>query len=182
MKNECKIVEDLLPLYVEKMVSAQTSDFIKEHLEKCPMCRSELEGLSDTHELEKIKTEGTDDINRFQKTMKRMSRRFYMLTYSLIIVFIFLGFSFTGGENLMYNSLIMPAVGIFGYCVFRGSALYKVPIILLMIDLFLFIFGLVELDLLETVLWTFIYCIFVYVGIAIAFLLHFAFKKEKNNE
>ena len=90
MKNECKIVEDLLPLYVEKMVSAQTSDFIKEHLEKCPMCRSELEGLSDTHELEKIKTEGTDDINRFQKTMKRMSRRFYMLTYSLIIVFIFL--------------------------------------------------------------------------------------------
>ena len=33
MKNECSIIRDILPLYVENMVSEDTSEFVKEHLE-----------------------------------------------------------------------------------------------------------------------------------------------------
>lgn len=40
MKNECSIIRDLLPLYTENMVSEDTRIFIREHLEKCPQCRS----------------------------------------------------------------------------------------------------------------------------------------------
>ena len=80
----------------------------------------------------------------------------------------------------MYNSLIMPVAGVFGYYVFRWKAIYKVPILLLIIDLLVYLLQLVEIGLGETLAWTFIYCIFVVVGIAIAFLLHFALKKEKN--
>ena len=36
MKNECSIIRDILPLYVENMVSEDTSEFVKEHLESCP--------------------------------------------------------------------------------------------------------------------------------------------------
>lgn len=43
MKNECSIIRDILPLYVENMVSEDTSEFVKEHLESCPACRAELE-------------------------------------------------------------------------------------------------------------------------------------------
>ena len=39
MKNECSIIRDILPLYVENMVSEDTSEFVKEHLESCPACR-----------------------------------------------------------------------------------------------------------------------------------------------
>ncbi len=39
MKHECSIVRDLLPLYVEDMVSEQTAAFVREHLEACPQCR-----------------------------------------------------------------------------------------------------------------------------------------------
>ena len=35
MKNECKIVRDVLPLYLEDMVSEETADFVKEHIAKC---------------------------------------------------------------------------------------------------------------------------------------------------
>ena len=42
MKNECSIIRDILPLYVENMVSEDTSEFVKEHLESCPACRAEL--------------------------------------------------------------------------------------------------------------------------------------------
>lgn len=38
MKHECSIVQDLLPLYLEDMVSEDTSDFISAHLDGCPAC------------------------------------------------------------------------------------------------------------------------------------------------
>lgn len=36
--NECKIVEDLLPLYVENLTSGETGSFVKAHLETCESC------------------------------------------------------------------------------------------------------------------------------------------------
>ena len=45
MRNECNIVRDLLPLYVEDMVSADTRAFVQEHLNGCEACRRELAAL-----------------------------------------------------------------------------------------------------------------------------------------
>ena len=45
MKNECSIVQDIMPLYVEEMVSDDTVSFVREHLKDCPRCRAELEKL-----------------------------------------------------------------------------------------------------------------------------------------
>ena len=183
MKNECSLVKDLLPLYVENMVSTETEQYIKEHLKDCPECQSELNNLKEGASLGAIESQSafkSDGAKPFKKIMKRMNRQFYMLSYSLIIFFIFLGFSLTGGENLMYNSLIMPIVGVFGYYVFRWKAVYKMPILLLIIDILVCLFGLLELDLYSAFMWTMIYSIFVLVGVAIAFLMHFALRKEKN--
>lgn len=41
--NECKIVEDLLPLYAENLVSPETAQFIREHCDRCDQCRKLLE-------------------------------------------------------------------------------------------------------------------------------------------
>ncbi|MBQ8409052.1 MAG: zf-HC2 domain-containing protein [Clostridia bacterium] len=183
MKNECSIVRDLLPLYLEDMVCPETADYVKAHLEECAECRSELEGLKEGSSVSTVKQEPAApeaEAKPFKKIMKRMNRQFDSLAYSAIIFFIFLGFGWTGGENLMYNSLIMPIVGIFGYYVFRWKAVYKVPALLLVIDMFVCLFKLIEIDLLSAFLWTLIYSGFVFIGIAIAFLLHYAFRKENN--
>ena len=45
MSKECSIVRDLLPLYVEDMVSADTGEFVKAHLEGCEACRTEYDKL-----------------------------------------------------------------------------------------------------------------------------------------
>jgi hypothetical protein len=45
MKNECSVVRDILPLYLENMVSGETSAFVKAHLETCPECAAELEAM-----------------------------------------------------------------------------------------------------------------------------------------
>ena len=32
MRNECNIIRDILPLYIEDMVSAETAELVEEHL------------------------------------------------------------------------------------------------------------------------------------------------------
>ena len=181
VKTECSIVRDLLPLYVENMVSEETAQYIKEHLKGCDKCQKEFENTKEGSVLPAIDPSVLRNTSTkpFKKTMKRLNRQIYLFAYSLIIFFIFLGFSWTGGENLMYNSIIMPVIGVFGYCVFRWEAVYKVPFLLLLIDLAVFASQLIEIGFPDTLTWTLIYSAFVFVGIVIAFLLHYAFKKEE---
>ena len=47
MRNECNIIRDILPLYADKMVSADTESFVEEHLIGCAECRAELADLRD---------------------------------------------------------------------------------------------------------------------------------------
>ena len=185
MKTECSVVIDLLPLYVEDMLSEQSAKFVKEHLGSCPACMAELARLKCDSPLEPIEQtpKAKDDKSGpFKKIMKRMNRQFYSLSYSLIIFFIFLGFGWTAGDNLMYNSLIMPLVGVFGYFVFGWRSVYKMPVLLLIIDVFICLSKLINITLYSAFMWTIVYSLFVLVGIAIAFLLHYAFKKENNYE
>lgn len=41
--TQCKIVEDLLPLYVEELTSEETTEFVREHTNTCEHCRKLLE-------------------------------------------------------------------------------------------------------------------------------------------
>ena len=181
MKNDCKIIKDLLPLYAEDMVSEETAQYIDEHLKDCEECRTELESLKDGAVVEKEEKKPEmpiDSSKPFKKIMKKMNRQFYTLGYALIVFFVFLGFGWTAGEHMLYNSIIMPIVGVFGYCVFKWKAIYKVPVILFCIDVAVCLFRLIDIDLYSAVMWTLIYTVLVFVGIAIAFLLHYGFRKE----
>lgn len=43
MSHKCNVIRDILPLYVEDMVSTDTRQFVREHLEHCEACHAELE-------------------------------------------------------------------------------------------------------------------------------------------
>ena len=45
MSDKCNLIKDILPLYVEDMVSADTREFVSEHLEHCAQCRAEFEHM-----------------------------------------------------------------------------------------------------------------------------------------
>lgn len=172
MKLDCCVVRDLLPLYVENMVSDQTAELIKQHLMECPECQNEYESFKDSGRLDVLETPVNSlpaEGKPFKKLVQKLNRQMHGLAYGLIIFFILWGFSLTGGQDLMYNSVIMPIVGLFGYYVFRWKALYKMPLLLLVLNLLFYS---------SVFPWTAIYSIFVVVGVLIAFLLHFAFRKE----
>jgi uncharacterized membrane protein len=45
MKNDGNIIRDILPLYIENMVSDDTKGFVEEHLALCADCRTEAENM-----------------------------------------------------------------------------------------------------------------------------------------
>ena len=45
MKMSCNIIEDLLPLYVDDMVSEDSRKLVEEHLKECPSCRKMQEEM-----------------------------------------------------------------------------------------------------------------------------------------
>ncbi len=42
MRNECNIIQDLLPLYAEHMVSEDSAELVREHLSRCEACQAQL--------------------------------------------------------------------------------------------------------------------------------------------
>ena len=181
MKNECKIVSDLLPLYSENLVCEETEEFVKNHLSECDACKKEFESLQNGDDLKEAFNEETtkpvEDIKPFKKIMKKMNLQVHSISYLLIIFFIFFGF--LSMNSVFYNSLIMPIVGAFGYIIFRFRAFYKLPILLLVINFLACIFKFAEVELYDIFFWTAIFTAFVFVGIIIAYLIHFALRKEK---
>lgn len=78
MKNECSYVRDVLPLYLENMVSEETGAFIKEHLEKCGECAAEFEAVKAGAKVEKTGNEMQTDLEtEVLKAMKAIRKRFY---------------------------------------------------------------------------------------------------------
>ena len=51
MKKECSIIRDMLPLYFENMVSEDTAEFVKKHIENCPDCAAELKAMKTGKEI-----------------------------------------------------------------------------------------------------------------------------------
>ena len=87
MKTECSVVRDLLPLYAENMVSAETAQYVSEHLKACDKCQAELAKLKDGAALAQVDA-SSDDIGRLKKVMKRMDLRSYYLALVILLYFL----------------------------------------------------------------------------------------------
>lgn len=96
MRNECNIVRDILPLYVEHMVSDDTTSFVEEHLESCTECREELTRLKKSTEIAAMgKPVSTNYVNEAAplKAVKKKLRRKQVLTIllSFVVATVFIG-------------------------------------------------------------------------------------------
>ena len=97
------------------------------------------------------------------------------VAYTLGIFLIFLGFSVSESDGMMYNVLIMPVSGALGYVAFRWRSVYKLPLLMVAVGAFALIFGIVEMEIYSLFIWTLIYISLALGGAAAAFLFHFAF-------
>lgn len=85
MKNECSIVQDILPLYVEEMVSDDTVSFVREHLKDCPRCRAELEKLQKPVEVQLKPDINAAPLKRLKKALLMKKLQTILCTVAILL-------------------------------------------------------------------------------------------------
>lgn len=70
MENNCKIVQDLLPTYIENLTSEETTKFIEEHLNTCFECKKVHDNMKESIKNEEI--ENTETIKKIKKYKRRI--------------------------------------------------------------------------------------------------------------
>lgn len=95
--KDCKIVQDLLPNYIEKLTNEETNKYIEEHLNECKECKDVL--LEMQKEL-KISDQKRD--RREVKYIKKFSNKMKILKIILLIILIIFGIHI--GRNMIIIS------------------------------------------------------------------------------
>ncbi len=106
-KKDCKIVQDLLPNYIENLTNEQTNKYIEDHLKKCEECKKIYDNMK--QELQ-IHTEKSDKrkVNGFKKyNSKLKGLRISLILIILLILFIFIGI--TGRKMIIISNLYNKA-------------------------------------------------------------------------
>ncbi len=93
MKNECSVVRDILPLYLEDMVRAETGEFVREHLGHCPECTAELEDLKAGTKVEESSGEiqerfETEVVKAMKAARKKFRKKVYRAAAVIAAIFI----------------------------------------------------------------------------------------------
>lgn len=87
-KLKCKIISDLLPLYMDGLTSKETNTFIKSHLEECSDCQNDYQAFQTelTNSANKNKNAKIQEIDYLKKINKYQRMNFVL---GAIISFLF---------------------------------------------------------------------------------------------
>ena len=83
--KDCAIVKDLLPLYIEDMVSEETKLFINEHLKECEDCRNELDILKSEEPVSAPEIISENEIKPFRKAARSPLRSVSLYPFSPVL-------------------------------------------------------------------------------------------------
>ncbi|EHL04310.1 hypothetical protein HMPREF0322_05004 [Desulfitobacterium hafniense DP7] len=179
-KISCSVCLDLMPLVKDGVASEDSRLLVQEHLAGCEHCNHSW-GEKAGAEIEA--TTAMDDI----VVLGKIKKQIIVFLLCIMLAGTLLGMVISNGMLMFYNGLIMPAIGGFGYILFKRKA-YFVPLGLFafsfiwvslrgLIDGILTYTGIIELISMSA-WWSAILSAFSAVGVLIAWLLHYAFKKE----
>lgn len=88
MKKECSVVQDVLPLYLENMVSEGTKIFVEEHLKNCSDCAAEWERLKSGKQVDAAGTPQRErDVKAITAVKKKIAKRLLKAVAVVCLVF-----------------------------------------------------------------------------------------------
>jgi hypothetical protein len=163
-----------MPLVKDGIASEDSRLAVEEHVKECEECK--MLYASEKTELVEINPD-------LEMELGKLKRKLQIFSTVLMMFGVFFGLSLTASEEMFYNSLIMPVIGGLGYVIFRWKAVYQVPLLLLVMLLIINFLGIGRgmeiMPVMGVVMWVGIYTVFVELGVLVAGLLHFVFRKER---
>lgn len=176
-KISCDICADLYPLVNDGIASEDSRLSVAEHISTCEKC-AVLYDKEDNATSEKVSMDE-------KRIGRKIKNKLVYVGFLLIVVGILLGVSLSMGEFMFYNIVIMPIIGGVGYFTFKNKSY------LVIIAVFICVYARSVYDTLgyafqgefinafvPPLWWAMIYTGLSVLGMLIAFLLRFGFKKE----
>ncbi len=85
-KENCSLIKDLLPLYIDELCSRESTQIIKNHLEVCPECNKEYEQLTNQPEIKVVNDNSTELIKGVGNMFKKDKKKAVIKTVSIFLV------------------------------------------------------------------------------------------------
>lgn len=85
-KRDCKVVQDLLPNYVEKLTNEETNKYIEEHIETCEECKKVLDNMK-----KEIEMPDEEKQKKEVKFLKKYNRKIKILSGIILAIIIIYG-------------------------------------------------------------------------------------------
>ncbi|MGL4798973.1 MAG: zf-HC2 domain-containing protein, partial [Cellulosilyticaceae bacterium] len=122
MKLSCTMCQDLIPLYVDELLSSESSEAVEEHLIHCTACQSYLHTLQQDlpQPLTTLEDKDTELLTKVQK-------RLAMTQYLFLLCGMVLSSFFVLTDNIFQNILFLPLIGFTGY--FFTKRFLRIPFI-----------------------------------------------------
>ena len=104
---DCKIIQDLLPLYADSCCSEETNRAVEEHLKTCADCRTILRGMHEEICVPDLTFEEVSASQTVKKGFKQLRRRLLasLLAVVVLIVTVRIGWNQFRGEGLCPTNL-----------------------------------------------------------------------------
>lgn len=124
MKIDCDICRNLIPLYIENLLTAPTATTVKNHLNTCPACQEYLKNCRNP--LPDITL--TVDEKKEAILIKEFNLQFNFSKWMFFICGIFLSILFPLSDDLLQHMIFLPFIGLLGYLLTRKTKM--MPIII----------------------------------------------------
>ena len=82
-KRNCKIIQDLLPNYIENLTNEETNSYVEEHLKECTQCKIILENMQ-----KDLKVDNMEKEKGKVKYLKKYQNKLKTLRIILLIILI----------------------------------------------------------------------------------------------
>lgn len=171
----CDVILDLIPLVKDGVASDDSTIIVNEHIKSCESCKTEFEIFESTNiEQPVIKDE---------KIISAIKRSIFITQLTILAAGAIIGVALSNSMGMFYNFIIMPLIGCIGFTVLKRKW-YLTPLaIFILTYLWQTIMGIVSggfnwIALYIGLYYSIIYTMLVCLGVIIAMLLKFAFKKE----
>lgn len=176
-KISCDICRDLIPLVKDGIASPDSQRAVKNHIQSCRACQvffePDSQGLAETN---------LNDQKNWQKIKSRLNR----LLLGIIALSILFGAGLSMDQNMFYNILLMPMIGGGGYLLLKKKVYWLVLAVFGITFTWNVIIHFADYQdthfghtVMSFVYFSMIYTFLCMLGVVIAGLLNFAFKKEE---
>ncbi len=91
MDKNCEIVQDLLPLYLDKVCNKASTQYVKQHLETCIDCRQVLESMQGRQIEDTLRSEAQSILAHQASNMRRKTVKASGISVGLLTLLVILG-------------------------------------------------------------------------------------------